>query len=135
MQILCLFNRNQTPRSDSVNLEPSEPIFCPQIMGPRHCPTRELAGDMWDADAAANPEFAGAAHVYVPYCSSDSWCGAAWTNDDEMPLRVWADDAIGAGAGEQLRLGRADPSTARVPHRACYAVRTSGACAGPDAIG
>ena len=26
------FNENQTPRSDSVNLEPSEPIFCPQIL-------------------------------------------------------------------------------------------------------
>ena len=33
VQILCLFSQNQTPRSDSANLEPSEPIFCPQILG------------------------------------------------------------------------------------------------------
>ena len=37
VQILCLFGQNQTPRSDSANLEPSEPIFCPQILEPR-CP-------------------------------------------------------------------------------------------------
>ena len=35
VQILCLFNQNQTPRSDSANLEPSEPIFCPHILEPR----------------------------------------------------------------------------------------------------
>ena len=35
VQILCLFSQNQTPRSDSANLEPSEPIFCPQILEPR----------------------------------------------------------------------------------------------------
>ena len=27
VQILCIFNQKQTPRSDSANLEPSEPIF------------------------------------------------------------------------------------------------------------
>ena len=41
VQILCLFNQHQTPRSDSANLEPSEPIFYPQILEPRwrtgHC--------------------------------------------------------------------------------------------------
>merc|ERR1712113_1352882 len=26
-------------------------------------------------DVDTNPEFAGAAHVFVPYCSSDSWSG------------------------------------------------------------
>ena len=36
IQILCLFNQNQTPRSDSANLVPSEPMFCPQILVPRH---------------------------------------------------------------------------------------------------
>ena len=31
---MCIFNhnQNQTPRSDSANLEPSEPISCPQIL-------------------------------------------------------------------------------------------------------
>ena len=33
--ILYIFNQNQTPRSDSANLEPSEPIFYPQILEPR----------------------------------------------------------------------------------------------------
>ena len=33
--IPCLFNQHQTPRSDSANLEPSEPLFCPQILEPR----------------------------------------------------------------------------------------------------
>ena len=33
VQIPCLFSQNQTPRSDTANLEPSEPIFCPQIAG------------------------------------------------------------------------------------------------------
>ena len=41
---------------------------------------------------------------------------------------------MGGGGGETTAAGRADPSTARVPHRACYAVRTSGTCSGPDAI-
>jgi hypothetical protein len=40
-----------------------------------HCPTRELDGDMWDTNVGSNPEFAGATHVFVPYCSSDSWSG------------------------------------------------------------
>ena len=32
----CAFStKNQTPRSDSANLEPSEPIFYPQILEPR----------------------------------------------------------------------------------------------------
>ena len=35
VQIPCLLNQNQTPRSDSASLEPSEPIFCPQILEPR----------------------------------------------------------------------------------------------------
>ena len=35
VQILYIFNEKQTPRSDSANLEPSEPIFCPQILEPR----------------------------------------------------------------------------------------------------
>ena len=35
VQILCLCSQNQTPRSDSANLEPSEPIFYPQILEPR----------------------------------------------------------------------------------------------------
>ena len=30
-QILCLFNQNQTPRSDSAHLEPSEAVLGPQI--------------------------------------------------------------------------------------------------------
>ena len=30
VQIHYNFHENQTPRSDSANLEPSEPIFCPQ---------------------------------------------------------------------------------------------------------
>ena len=38
VQILCIFNQNQTPRSDSANLEPSETIFCPQILEPRPPP-------------------------------------------------------------------------------------------------
>ena len=38
VQILCLFSQNQTPRSDSANLEPSEPIFYPQILEPRPRP-------------------------------------------------------------------------------------------------
>ena len=33
VQILCLFNQNQTPRSDSANLEPSKHIFCPPNSG------------------------------------------------------------------------------------------------------
>ena len=37
-QILYLFNQNRTPRSDSANLEPSESIFCPQILEPRYQP-------------------------------------------------------------------------------------------------
>ena len=40
VRMLCLFNRNQTPRSDSVNLEPSEPIFCPQV--PEQCSHLDL---------------------------------------------------------------------------------------------
>ena len=35
VQILYIFNEKQTPRFDSANLEPSEPIFCPQILEPR----------------------------------------------------------------------------------------------------
>ena len=35
VQMLYIFNQNQTPRSDSANLEPSEIIFCPQILEPR----------------------------------------------------------------------------------------------------
>ena len=34
VQILYIFNQNQTPRSGSANLEPLEPIFCPQILVP-----------------------------------------------------------------------------------------------------
>jgi hypothetical protein len=30
---------------------------------------------MWATDVALNPEFAGATHIMVPYCSSDSWSG------------------------------------------------------------
>ena len=30
-----LFHENQTPRSDSINIAPLEPIFCPQILEPR----------------------------------------------------------------------------------------------------
>ena len=45
MQILCLFNQNQTPRSDSANLEPSEPIFYPQILEPRFAECRDRTGD------------------------------------------------------------------------------------------
>ena len=30
-----LFHENQTPRSDSTNSVPLEPIFCPQILAPR----------------------------------------------------------------------------------------------------
>ena len=39
---LCPFSQNQTPRSNSANLEPSEPIFCPQTVVPRSrsSPTR-----------------------------------------------------------------------------------------------
>ena len=33
VQILCIFNQDQTPRSDSANLEPCEPIFCPRNSG------------------------------------------------------------------------------------------------------
>ena len=40
-----LFHENQTPRSDSANLEPSEPIFCPEILEPR-----------WQREAAAASE-------------------------------------------------------------------------------
>ena len=50
MQILCLFNQNQTPRSDSANLEPSEAIFCPQILEPRRACAR---CDMLDDDEDA----------------------------------------------------------------------------------
>ena len=35
VQIRCLFSQNQTPRSDSTNLELSEPIFYPQMLEPR----------------------------------------------------------------------------------------------------
>ena len=34
--MLYIFNQNRTPRSDSANLEPSDPIFCPQILEPRY---------------------------------------------------------------------------------------------------
>ena len=40
VQILCLLSQNQTPRSDSANLEPSEPIFYPQILEPSPKPLR-----------------------------------------------------------------------------------------------
>ena len=35
VQIQYIFNQKQTPRSDSANLETSEPIFCPRILEPR----------------------------------------------------------------------------------------------------
>ena len=35
VQILYLFHENQTPRSDSANCVPLEPMFCPQIPEPR----------------------------------------------------------------------------------------------------
>ena len=34
VQIPYLFHENQTPRSDSANFVPLEPIFCPQILEP-----------------------------------------------------------------------------------------------------
>ena len=40
VQIPYLFNQTQTPRSDSANLEPSEPILCPQILELRYAPKR-----------------------------------------------------------------------------------------------
>jgi len=51
------------------------PNYCNRTDWDGHCPTRELDKDMWSTDAALNPEFAGATHVFVPYCSSDSWSG------------------------------------------------------------
>ena len=41
VQMPYLFHENQTPRSDAANLEPSEPVFCPQILEPREQPLAE----------------------------------------------------------------------------------------------
>ena len=38
VQIPYLFHVNQTPRSDSANFVPLEPIFCPRILEPRVAP-------------------------------------------------------------------------------------------------
>ena len=38
VQILYIFNQNQTPRSDSVNFVPLQPILCPQILEPSVMP-------------------------------------------------------------------------------------------------
>ena len=35
VQLPYIFHEKQTPCSDSANLEPSEPVFCPQILEPR----------------------------------------------------------------------------------------------------
>ena len=50
VQIRYLFNQNQTPHSDSANLEPSEPILCPQILEPRRVP----AAGGWPSLVARN---------------------------------------------------------------------------------
>ena len=36
-----------------------------------------LPEDMLKADTGVNPDFAGFVHVFVPYCSGDSWVGQA----------------------------------------------------------
>ena len=57
VQILCLFNQNRTPRSDSANLEPSEP----QIMEPRHGLPRVQLNMDW---APKRPRAKCAEHTY-----------------------------------------------------------------------
>ena len=38
-------------------------------------PSVKTIGGILSADPNENPHFADANHVYVPYCSSDSWSG------------------------------------------------------------
>ena len=70
VQILCLFSQNQTPRSDSVNLEPSEPIFYPQILEPRFT--------SWVGRSPGLPEWAlGYWHCKNRYASQKDLLAAA----------------------------------------------------------
>ena len=45
-------------------------------------PPEKSIGGILSADPAENPHFADANHVFVPYCSSDSWSGTANEPDE-----------------------------------------------------
>ena len=59
VQILCIFNQNQTPRSDSANLEPTEPIFYPPHSG------AQVRPDVRQRDGPAHTR-RGAHHGQLP---------------------------------------------------------------------
>ena len=46
-----------------------------QRMSSDRWPTVRTIGGILSADSKENPHFADANHVFVPYCSSDSWSG------------------------------------------------------------
>ena len=46
-------------------------------------PTVKSVGGILSADPSENPHFADANHVFVPYCSSDSWSGTVSNPDSD----------------------------------------------------
>ena len=93
VQILYLFNQNQTPRSDSANLDPSEPMFRPRILEPRY-----ITEDRRHASKAAEIMDAWSSVLTEPVFAADgqeaAWSGTGWARAAEIirhtaPEGVW----------------------------------------------
>ena len=52
-------------------------------MSSKSWPVEKSVGGILSADREENPHFSDANHVFVPYCSSDSWSGTASVKNSE----------------------------------------------------
>ena len=90
--------KNQTPRSDSANLEPSELIFCPQFLEPRYCGAKRGSSKLTDACPSCAD---GCSGVWDHWKSSTSRVlGGNWYS---TAAEADCDDPAAPGCGWRVR--------------------------------
>lgn len=72
-----------------------------RLKSSRRARSTRVVGGVLDADPATNPDFHGYNHVFVPYCSSDSWMGDSGASDNALNMH-WRGKKIVATVIEQL---------------------------------